>query len=139
MASKPDRLRPPPSTRLAEPEMLLDLRGTLRALRAESHPAIDGHRQIGLLHRGSLRMVAFAFDAGGYLGEHRAPGVVLIQVLTGSLRVKTPGATHELGAGEALVLDPEIPHRVEAAVASDMLLMVCLESPREMASEPDQA
>jgi quercetin dioxygenase-like cupin family protein len=121
-----DRLRPPPSAREAGPELSLDLGATLRALRAEPHPPTHGHHQISIAHRGPLRLVLFAFDAGGRLPEHRAPGLVTILALRGRLRIRTPRTVHELDAGQAVLLDPEVPHDVDAPVESDMLLAVHL-------------
>ena len=125
-----DRLRPPPSAREAGPELSLDFSATLRALRAEAHPPTHGHRQISVVHRGPLRLVLFAFDPGGRLPEHRAPGLVTILTLRGRVRVRTPRTTHELDAGQAVLLDPDIPHDVEAPVESDMLLAVHLTEAR---------
>lgn len=125
--SQPDeRLRPHPSTRMTGPVVPLDLPDLARALHAEPHPAIDGHRQAGLIHRGPLRLLLFAFEPGGRLPEHRAPGYVVIHCLGGELAVGVGDATHRLGAGEAVVLDPEVPHSVAAAVESEMLLTVCM-------------
>ena len=125
-----DRLRPPPSAREAGPELSLDLGATLRALRAEPHPPTQGHRQISLAHRGPLRLLLFAFEPGGRLPQHRAPGLVTILALNGRLVVRTPGGVHELEAGQGVLLDPDVPHDVEAAVESDMLLAVHLLQPR---------
>jgi quercetin dioxygenase-like cupin family protein len=127
MPSPDERLRPPPQEREAGPQLELDLTATIRALRDEAHAATDGHRQISVLHRGHVRLVLFAFEAGGRLPPHRAPGLVLIHVLAGTLRVRTPARTHEVGAGEILVLDPDLEHAVEALEASDMLLTVHLD------------
>ena len=121
-----ERLRPPPNIREAGPELPLDLIATLRALRAEAHPPTQGHRQISVVHRGPLRLVLFAFEPGGRLPEHRAPGLVTILALAGRLRVRTPRGTHELEAGQAVLLDPDVPHDVEAMIESDMLLTVHL-------------
>ncbi|MGH7579943.1 MAG: cupin domain-containing protein, partial [Gemmatimonadales bacterium] len=71
-----ERLRPHPSNRLAGPAVLLNLPDLARALQAEPHPAKGGHRQAGLIHRGPLRLVLFAFEPGGRLPQHRAPGYV---------------------------------------------------------------
>ena len=125
--NQPDeRLRPHPSTRLAGPVVTLNLPDLARALRAEPHPAKDGHRQTGLVHRGPLRLLLFTFDPGGRLPEHRAPGQVVIHCLRGELGVEAGTARHQLGGGEALVLEPDVPHAVEAVTESEMLLTVCL-------------
>ncbi len=121
-----ERLRPHPSERLLGPAVLLDLPDLARRLRAEPHPAKDGHRQAGLIHRGPLRVVLFAFEPGARLPEHRAPGHVLIQCLRGTLSVQAAGARHRVGSGETLALDPDVAHDVEAVEESDMLLTVCL-------------
>jgi quercetin dioxygenase-like cupin family protein len=127
LVSIEERLRPPPAARSRGPELPLDLVATARALREEPHPAKDGHRQIGLLHREHLRVVLFAFDPGGWLREHRAPGLVTIHVLSGRLRVATASSAHDLTAGQVLVLERDVPHDVEATEQSDMLLTVHLD------------
>jgi quercetin dioxygenase-like cupin family protein len=60
------------------------------------------------------------------LPEHRAPGHVVIHCLRGELTVEAGAAHHRLGAGEAIVLDPDVPHAVEAVAESEMLLTVCV-------------
>jgi quercetin dioxygenase-like cupin family protein len=129
METTNDRRRPRPADRFAGTEHALDVQATLRALRAEAGPAANGHRQITLLHHGPLRLVLFAFVAGGRLPEHRAPGWVTIQVLRGALRVRTPAAEHVLGAGQILALAPDVPHDVDATEEADMLLGVYPEAP----------
>lgn len=126
MTQADERLRPHPSTRLAGPVVPLDLPQLARALFAEPHPAKDGHRQAGLIHRGPLRLLLFAFEPGGYLPEHRAPGHVIIHCLRGELAVQAAGEEHRLGDGNAVVLDPNVPHSVTAVGESEMLLTVCM-------------
>jgi quercetin dioxygenase-like cupin family protein len=121
-----ERLRPHPSTRLAGPVVPLELVDLARALQAEPHPAKSGHRQAGLVHRGPLRVLLFAFEPGGRLPEHRAPGHVVIQCLRGELTVEAADAEHRLATGNAVVLDPDVPHSVTALAESDMLLTVCM-------------
>ena len=125
--NQPDeRLRPHPSTRFAGPVVSLNLPDLARALRSEPHPAKNGHRQAGLVHRGPLRMLLFTFESGGRLPEHRAPGQVVIHCLEGELAVDASAERHRLSGGEALVLEPDVPHSVEALAESTMLLTVCL-------------
>ena len=123
------RRRPRPADRFAGSEHALDVREALRALRAEVGPSANGHRQITLVHRGPVRLVLFAFAAGGRMPEHSAPGWVTIQVLRGTLRVQTPDALHQLAEGQILALAPDVPHDVAAREEADMLLGVYPETP----------
>jgi quercetin dioxygenase-like cupin family protein len=129
MTTPDARRRPRPSERFAGTEHALDVREALRALRAEAGASANGHRQITLLHQGPVRLVLFAFAAGGRMPEHRAPGWVTIQVLRGMLRVRTPEAQHALTEGQILALAPNVPHDVDASDEADMLLGVYPETP----------
>ena len=121
-----DRLRPPPNTRATGPAVQLNLPDLALALRNEPHPAKSGHRQTGLIHHGSLRLLLFAFEPGGRLTEHQAQAHIVMQCLRGRLSVQADGQQHLLGPGEAVALAPEVPHSVEALIESDMLLTVCM-------------
>ena len=129
MGPSNERRRQRPSDRFAGAERALDVRAALRTLRAEAGPGANGHQQITLLHHGPVRLVLFAFAAGGRMPEHRAPGWVTIHVLRGALRVRTPDAQHALGEGQILALAPDVPHDVDAAEETDMLLGVYPETP----------
>ena len=96
------------------------------ALRSEPHAGKDGHRQITIFRKGSLRLILFAFDAGGRLAAHHAPGFVVIHTLRGTVRVRTASDVHQLPAGRTLVLDPDVFHEVEAAEEADVLLTVSM-------------
>ena len=121
-----DRLRTPPAQRFAGEIHAFSLAEALTKLRAEDHPAREGHRQITLLHRPPVTQVLFSFAAGGYLDRHKASGLVTIHVLEGTLRVAAGGEDHELFANEMIVLDPDVPHDVRAAEPGAMLLTVHL-------------
>jgi quercetin dioxygenase-like cupin family protein len=124
----PERLRTPPSERFTGPSHLISLRSALEELRAEKHPARNGHRQITLFHRAPVTQVLFSFARGGHLDEHAAHGVVTIHVLEGCLRVEVAGGKNELPAGHLLILDPDVPHDVYASEESAMLLTVHLQT-----------
>jgi quercetin dioxygenase-like cupin family protein len=117
-----DRLRPRPSDRFSGTEHLLDIPVALHALRSEPSPNTSGHRQIALMHHGPVRLVLFAFDAGGAMKKHAAPGWVTIHVLRGEMIVRTPNTDHHLGEGTLLSLAPGVVHDVEAIQESSMLL-----------------
>jgi len=120
------RLRPAPAKRFAGPEHRVELESELTALRREPHDGKDKHRQITVFRRDSLRLVLFAFEPGGRLAAHRAPGFVVIHVLRGTVRVVTPRESHDLSAGRMLVLDPDVVHDMEAPEGADVLLTVSL-------------
>ena len=126
MSSPKDRLRPPPSERFAGPEHRIGLTVALESLRVEHHDTTERHRQITVFHKGPLRMVLFAFDAGAGLPSHRAPGFVVIHTLRGRIAVKTLNDSHDLAAGQLVMLDPEVVHDVTAVESSDMLLTISL-------------
>ena len=129
MTTPEARRRPHPSDRFAGTEHALDVRAALAALHAEAAPGANGHRQITLLHEGPVRLVLFAFATGGRMPRHSAPGWVTIQVLRGTLRVRTPDALHELTEGQILALAPNVSHDVDSAGEADMLLGVYPETP----------
>jgi quercetin dioxygenase-like cupin family protein len=109
-----DRLREPPKERFAGESHRFSLADALAELRAEDHPARDGHRQITLFHRTPVTQVLFAFEAGGHLQKHSAAGLVTIHVLDGELSVEADKVDHALTAGDVLILDPDVPHDVRA-------------------------
>ncbi|MEP6732834.1 MAG: hypothetical protein ABJE10_19475 [bacterium] len=131
MTASEDRLRPRPSDRFAGAEHVLDLPATLRALRAEPRDGASGHRQIALMHQGPVRLILFAFEAGGRMPEHAAPGWVTIHSLRGTINVRTPDALHVLSEGKLLSLAPSLVHDVEALTEADMLLGIYPEAPRK--------
>ena len=129
MSASEERRRPRPSDRFAGTEHALDLPASLRALRAEARSGANGHQQITLLHHGPVRLVLFAFEAGGRIPEHRTSGWITIHVLRGSLHVRTSDAHHVLREGQILALAPDVPHDVDATEEADMLLGVYPETP----------
>ncbi len=137
MSSSQDRLRPPPAERFAGPEHKLDFGATLRKLRGEPRQAKDGHNQATIFHSDTLRLVLFAFEKGGCLPRHRAPGVVMIQPLRGEIQVTTPTRKYDLREGESLVLQPSVLHDVDAKSEADMLLSVAMAGRRPGSADPN--
>jgi len=54
----------------------------------------------------------------------------VIHCLRGELTVEAAGEEHRLRGGDAVVLDPDVPHAVAAVLESEMLLTVCMAEPR---------
>ena len=124
--NQPDeRLRPHPSTRLAGPVVSLNLPDLARALHVEPHPAKGGHRQAGWFIGAPPAAVVHLRTRRSAAGAS-SPGHVVIHCLRGELAVEVSAAQHRLGGGEALVLEPDVPHSVEAVAESEMLLTVCI-------------
>jgi quercetin dioxygenase-like cupin family protein len=124
MGQEPARLRRAPVERFAGTEHVYNLADIAAQLRAEPHPASDGHRQMTIAHHGSVALVLFDFEADSRLVDHVADGLVTIQTLAGHVQVKTSEGEHELGVGTILVLSPGVAHDLHANVASQVLLTV---------------
>jgi len=129
MSNDQDRLRRPPEERFAGSEHLFDLATVAQGLRAEAGPVTDGHRQIALFHDRGLTLIVYDLEAGGFLADHAADGVVTIQVVSGEIEVSSPEGSHRLVSGTLLVLSPGVRHDVKALVASQMLLAVYTADP----------
>ncbi len=123
----PDRLRAAPSERFAGPAHAFNLKAALLDLRAEAHPARDGHRQVTIFHQSPITHVLFAFDEDGVLAEHKTNGTISIHSLEGRLLVHANGERYDLKAGQILILKPNVPHDVRATEQSAMLLTVHLQ------------
>lgn len=121
------RLREAPATRFSGPQHVFDLQKLSTQLLSEAHTGEHGHRQMTVFHGGATAMVLFVFENGGTLADHKANGLVTIQVLEGALTVIAEEQIHALGAGHLLVLRSGVPHSVTAREASRMLLTVQLE------------
>ena len=118
----PERLRAHPKGRLASLVQIMGLASVAEQLRAELHDSVDGHRQIAIVRHGPVTMILFVFDAGGSLKEHRAEGVVTMQVIAGHVQITADGEVLEARTGELVALATDVRHSVRAVVASEMLL-----------------
>ncbi len=122
-----DRLRVRPEERFDSPVEQLDLVEALKQLLSEPIPERHGHRQITVYHQRPVTIILFAFDRGGKLPEHKADGLVTIQVLEGQMRVQVSGQDYTLRAGHIVVLKSDVPHSITAVHPSAMLLTVNLD------------
>ena len=128
MSDTPDeeRLRESPRERFGSAENMFDMAEALRKLRGEASPERAGHKQITLDQYGPVTVVLFAFDEGGSLKDHKAAGVVTIQVLEGDLTVRTDAQEYKLGPKTMVMLSPNVRHSLDANTACAVLLTVCL-------------
>ncbi|HEY7187261.1 MAG TPA: cupin domain-containing protein, partial [Vicinamibacterales bacterium] len=75
-----------------------------------------------LVKRATGTVTMFAFDHGQGLSEHTAPFDALVQVLEGDVDVTVAGTTHQLSAGEVILMPANQPHALMARTRFKMLL-----------------
>ena len=127
MSEQNSRLRQHPEERFDPPQLQINLQEFAARLRDERPPEIGKHRQETLYRYGPMTIALFLFDQGASMSQHKAEGVVTVQVLQGRLKMTAEGQTHDLPAGSLLILAPGVSHDVQAIEPSKMLLTVCLE------------
>lgn len=80
-----------------------------------------------LAKTGGGNVTLFAFDAGEGLSEHTAPFDALVLVLEGSLALTIGGQSVSAAPGSIVRMPANVPHAVDATVASRMLLIMLRE------------
>ena len=80
-----------------------------------------------LVNSDALRQVVFAMDKGQLMSEHRAPFVVVVQVLDGELDFTVDGETRRLVAHDWLVMPTDKPHDLNAVEPTRFLLTMVKE------------
>ena len=98
--------------------------GELFSLESLVTPTTQGIASRVLARTAAGNITLFAFDAGEELSEHTAPFDALVLTLSGSL-VLTIGGKDVRTAPQTIVRMPaNVPHAVQAAEASRMLLVM---------------
>ena len=99
---------------LAAPLLRFDLRSEAEQLRHQ--PSYEKGDPTGktLVKEPDLRIVLFALKAGARLEPHQASGPISIQALEGTIRLGAGNETVELAPGNLLMLEPRVPHDVDA-------------------------
>ncbi|MGZ3457568.1 MAG: cupin domain-containing protein [Archangium sp.] len=124
------------SRHLDAPVLRLELARDADELRRGESWRLHGHNAKTLMKAPHLRVVLIALRAGASLGEHRAPGPITLQTLSGHLRLKLPGQVVEAPTGCLLALERPPLHDVEAL--QDSLLLLTLSWPGEQERTPAQ-
>ena len=75
-----------------------------------------------ILKKDGGNVTLFSFDKGQELSEHSAPFDALVQVLAGKGNIIIDKVSHQLSAGESIIMPANIPHAVEATEPFKMLL-----------------
>ncbi|MEY4635488.1 MAG: hypothetical protein RJA55_1286 [Acidobacteriota bacterium] len=80
-----------------------------------------------LAKNGGGNLTLFAFDRGQGLSEHTTPFDALVMVLDGELALTIGGTAVTATPGTIVRMPANVPHAVEATVASRMLLIMLRE------------
>jgi quercetin dioxygenase-like cupin family protein len=104
------------------PAEVLDLQGLLALPE-------DGIASRVLAKTGGGNVTLFAFDAGQQLSEHTAPFDALVLVLDGALDLSIGGRAVRAMPGTIVRMPAGVPHAVDAAEPSRMLLVMLREAP----------
>ena len=75
-----------------------------------------------LMKKPSGNVTLFAFDEGQGLSEHTAPFDALVQVLEGETEILISGKSHQLQAGDIILMPAGQPHAVKALKRFKMIL-----------------
>lgn len=77
-----------------------------------------------MLDKKTGTVTLFAFDKGQRLSEHISPFDAMIQVVEGKAEILIDKKSHEVGAGEIIIMPANIPHAVTANEKFKMLLVM---------------
>ncbi len=105
------------------PILHFDLLNELRELRREAFWS-RGRNAKTLAKHGDIRVVLTVMKAGEELQQHHAHGTVLIQLLQGRVTTSVLEQILELSPGHLVVLDPNLPHNLQAVEDSVVLLTI---------------
>jgi len=113
----------------------LDLAAEVEQLHQQESWRKGDHTAKTLIKQPDLRVVVTALRQGGRIEEHRAPGRITIQTLTGRLRLHARDKDIDLPAGHVVVLDLGDAHDVEALDESAFLLTIVWSAQAQQAAE----
>ena len=90
---------------------------------AAATPIVAGEVKVyPVAKRPGITLMCISFGEGAVLPEHIAKGPILIQTITGAVKVDVEGREVDLGLGGVLHLDAVVEHAVRAPVRSRVLL-----------------
>jgi len=113
-----------PMHQVAGALLTFDLFGEVERLRGEESWRQSMRNAKTLVKEPDFRIVLIVMRQGGRMEEHRAPGRLSIQTLTGHVRLQVLDQTIDLPAGHVLALDSDVAHDVEALDESAFLLTI---------------
>jgi quercetin dioxygenase-like cupin family protein len=105
------------------PILEFDLPAAVMQLKQESN--WSGHRNDRtLVKRRDCRTVLMDLESGAHLVRHQTRGTVVIQVVSGHIKVCVFNNVLDVPAGHVISLDPHLSHDVEALEESALLITI---------------
>ncbi len=118
-----------PGHQLAQPALTFDLEAEIDRLHAEDSWRHGTRNAKTLVKEPDFRVVLVALKSKARIEEHRAPGRLSIQTLTGRLRVGVGAHTVDLPPRHVLTLEPNVAHDVEAGEDEDGAFLLTMAVP----------
>lgn len=100
----------------------LPLKDKIAELKKEKAWATNDRNAITLLHHPRMRVVLIALHKGAGLKKHTADGPITIHLLEGTMTVTVQDEHFDLQPMEAIAVDDQVPHAVQAGEESVFLL-----------------
>ena len=117
----------PEGDRIIDAAMVeIDLDQYITQLKSEEAWLNSQRNAITLFKTDAMRIVMIGLHAGGSLPEHKAEGIISVQVLKGHIRFIVREDEKKLVEGHMLTLHEKIPHTVVAVEESVFLLTMAL-------------
>ena len=107
-----------------EPVTALDLLDEAARLRREPTWQQSDRNAKTFVKANDLRLVLTTLKQGAIVKEHRAPGSAVVQTLSGRIRLGLPDQAVDLPVGALVVLEPNLPHDVEALEKSAFAITI---------------
>lgn len=117
-------LRPQGDRLLEAPVVKADLAHFVNLLKDEKSWKEKDRNAITVFKATGMSILLIALQEGAVIPEYAVQDMVCIQVIEGSVVVKTQHQTTMVSAGQLLVLHHNVPHSVVAAAAAYFLLTV---------------
>lgn len=77
-----------------------------------------------IVNKTSGTVTLFAFDKGQGLSEHKAPYDALVIITDGEAEIKLSGVSHNVKAGNLLLMKANEPHALKAVNSFKMILIM---------------
>lgn len=118
--------RPDGERTIDAPLLSIDLNEFKKQIKAEESWAKNRRNAVTVFKSDTMRIVMIGLHKDAELPEHKADGVISVQLLEGEITFRAENTEQKLVPGNMVTLHENIPHSVTAAVDSIFLLTMAL-------------